>query len=168
MKELAEILHRKFKIQPNANEVRKWLLSTNWFYCGSGEKWDFLNRFMARGEQPLQPGYFVPYKNGKVLEKPDSLDQNDPYIEAIHASSNLKEWKEYQKAKEGVIYDGYKLEYDTEYTIQLNIIKNYDFDGGLLKMDECIIFYKNKENTKTISSMEGQPITKQFWINFLK
>tara|TARA_R110000772_G_C13215638_1_gene431354 strand:+ start:492 stop:905 length:414 start_codon:yes stop_codon:yes gene_type:complete len=57
--------------------------------------------------QPLTLGMFVPCDlEGNVLKEPQKLDQSDPYVEAVHANQNLKEWQQYQQAKERVLFEG--------------------------------------------------------------
>ena len=65
-------------------------------------------------EEPLNISQFVPAikvrDKWEVLELPKRLDQNDPYIEAVHARANLKLWQQYQTAKDNVIFEGFKLD----------------------------------------------------------
>lgn len=72
---------------------------------------------------PLNIGMFVPAieVDGKweVLEEPEKLNQSDPYIETIHAQTNLKQWKQYQKAKDKLIFEGFKeFEFNKHRTIK--------------------------------------------------
>lgn len=163
MNNLIEILHKEFKVQPSDNEVRKWLNEKIPFkstYILKTEErarnWDFINKFMENGEQPLQLGYSVPCnEKGEVLERP---------IPGMCFDVNY--YKEYQKAKESVIYEGFEVDKEAEEYGKILFINLWDW---FIHPENGIHLADNKGNYKIrISDMEGQPITKQFWINFIK
>lgn len=168
MKELIKILSEEFKVQPSLGEFVELLRTgrvteaQKWesYKELSDKKWYLTAVYQDFLKQPLQLGYFVRCKDGEVLSEPLTHRYQITFDE-WEDSYDEKEVEEYQKAKESVIYDKFVIKSNDIEENQIIFTNKYCWDGthSMLHDTEKWLY--------RISDMSGQPITKQFWINFL-
>lgn len=181
--ELSETLHKAFDgkqptLQEFVTKIDEYDLAVKLGYesenKGSTEKLyglicDF-NRFI---KQPLELKYLVPVKDGEVLNKAHI----DEFITVatgedfeLHEEQNnhyRNAMKDYQKANELVIYEGFEFHYE-------ELSKHYwnpdtGKDVHYHEYWKGLATWNSKQGkTMIISDMKNEPITLQWWVQCLK